>query len=94
MGNEKFIKWLDNNGGGQASSYTFEDNPFKYEVISKSKVQPGDILVYSGHVEIYAGKQGSSIKVYNAGSTGAIQTDGVTNSSRGLGKTTIILRAN
>ena len=80
--------------GGQASSYTFEDNPWKFDVIDKSKVQPGDILVYSGHVEIYAGKQGSTIKVYNAGSTGAIQTDGVTNSSRGLSKTTIILRAN
>lgn len=92
MNDSKFLNWLKKNGGGQATSYTFEDNPFGYKVIKQKDVKPGDILVYSGHVEIYAGKEDGQIKVYNAGSNGAIKASGITNASRSISATTKILR--
>lgn len=55
-------------GMGQWTSYTFEDNPEGWQVIRNiQNAQAGDILAYSGHVEIYAGKManGSYPKVYN-----------------------------
>lgn len=38
-------------------------------ITDESQLKPGDILSYSGHVEIYAGDG----KVYNAGSGSAIR---------------------
>ena len=38
-------------------------------ITNQSEFQPGDILVYSGHIEIYAGNG----TVYNAGSGSAIR---------------------
>lgn len=61
--------------GGQKPSSTFNSNPWGWEVISKDKAKAGDILIYSGHVEIYAGKENY---VYNTGSNKAINSAGTT----------------
>lgn len=55
-------------------------------------LQPGDIIAMNGHVEIYAGDVNGTHKVYNAGSTSAIQEPGITNSSHS--SYTIIWRPN
>ena len=66
-----------------------------WEVISKDKVEPGDILCYSGHVEIYAGNG----RVYNMGSNNAINSEGTSElpessgTDKGPNNATKILRA-
>ena len=73
----------------QWSSSSFMSNPYGWEEISKESVQPGDILVYSGHVEIYAGTDdyGNTL-VYNCGgddSIGATGTNGLEEASGASG---------
>lgn len=46
-------------------------NPMGFKEVSASEVQPGDILVRSGHTEIYAGNN----RTFNAGSTNAIRSE-------------------
>ena len=55
--------------GHQHRSADFATNPYNWEKISKENLQAGDILVYSGHVEIYAGNG----KYYNCGGPESIQ---------------------
>lgn len=55
--------------GPQHTSATFAKNPYNWEKISKENLQAGDILVYSGHVEIYAGNG----KYYNCGGPKSIE---------------------
>lgn len=55
--------------GHQHTSRDFLKNDMKWETVKEKDLQPGDILAYSGHVEIYAGNG----KIYNAGSTKAIR---------------------
>lgn len=49
--------------GWQKTASYFERNPMNWEKVTKDKLQPGDILVYTGHVQIYAGDG----KYYNCG---------------------------
>lgn len=57
--------------GHQHTSSEFYNNTMKWQTVKEKDLQPGDILAYNGHVEIYAG----SGKIYNAGSTSAIKKD-------------------
>ena len=83
--------------GGQKTSSTFASNPWGWEVVSKNNAKAGDILVYSGHVEIYTGKGNL---VYNMGSNNAINSAGTSDlpessdsgSSHGVANTIKILR--
>ena len=42
-----------------------------FEEVSLSELQPGDIVVRSGHTEIYAGDN----RTFNCGSTNAIRSE-------------------
>lgn len=55
--------------GPQHSSSTFNSNTMKWKSVKESELKAGDILVYSGHVEIYAGNN----QIYNAGSNRALR---------------------
>lgn len=56
--------------GYQKTSSYFLKNPMNWEKITSiDKLQPGDILVYTGHVQIYAGDG----KYYNCGGDKSIQ---------------------
>lgn len=57
--------------GAQKSSSYFLSNSMKWQEVKESELQGGDILAYSGHVEIYAGNN----QIYNAGSDRAIQRE-------------------
>ena len=56
----------------QWNSGEFYSNPKNWQVVSTDDMQPGDILCYDGHVEIYAGNN----RVYGCGWDGAIQDIG------------------
>lgn len=96
-----YVSWVLYNagykefGGWQQTDSTFYANSWGFKQVKKSEVKPGDILVYTGyaaHVEIYAGMEGSTTKVYNAGSNNAIKQSGATPSGYGVSKATKILR--
>lgn len=56
--------------GHQHTSGVFATNPYNWEKIYKKEdLQPGDIIVYSGHVEIYAGDG----KYFNCGGKDSIE---------------------
>jgi len=84
----------------QWNSSTFASNPLGWQIVSVSDAQPGDILVYSGHVEIVAenNPNSNSFRVYNCGSNNAIKATGTpelpesSNSGRGKTTTLVILR--
>ncbi len=44
------------------------------EAVSQENVEAGDIVLFSGHAQIYGGNEGGSDVWYNAGSTAAIST--------------------
>ena len=58
--------------GDQHRSSDFAKNPYNWEKISKENLQAGDIMVYRGHVQIYAGNR----KYYSCGSPDSIKIDG------------------
>lgn len=58
--------------GAQHRSSAFATNPYNWEKISKENLQAGDIMVYRGHVQIYAGNR----KYYSCGSDDSIKIDG------------------
>ena len=66
--------------------------------VNLSKAKPGDILVSPGHVEFFNSYSLNSngtvtLKVYNCGSTSAIQAPGITTSAtRNISDITYILR--
>ena len=60
----------------QWSSSTFASNPKGWQQVSYEDAVPGDILVYSGHVEILAEKSGDQFRVYNCGSNASINAAG------------------
>lgn len=84
--------------GHQKTSGVFYSNPWGWEEISVSQAQPGDILVYSGHVEIVAGEGSDRFRVYNCGGNESIKAEGTSdlpessNSEYSKGKITKILR--
>lgn len=57
--------------GYQKTSSYFKMNPMNWEKISKENLQAGDILVYEGHVQIYAGDG----KYYNCGGKDSIENE-------------------
>ncbi len=58
--------------GYQKTSSVFLDNPWGWEKIKNTEdLQPGDILCYSGHVQIYAGDG----KIFNCGGNESIQAE-------------------
>lgn len=100
----KSKNWTEMMKIGRKSSHYFngigknlkkgKTNSFFTLVPSIVQAQPGDILCYNGHVEIYAGgSSGSKPKVYNCGSTSAIRSSSlITTSSKSKSKLTYILR--
>ena len=65
-------------GMPQWNSGKFATNPLGWQEVSANDAQPGDIVVYSGHVEIIAKNDPSStqFRVYNCGSNNSINADG------------------
>ena len=81
------------NGMGQGGSSTFYKNPYGWEEVSTENAQPGDILVYSGHVEILADIGTDRFIVYNCGGNSSIKAAGSANlpeSSTGRNKTSVL----
>jgi len=63
--------------GYQQTSVTFNNNSWGWEEISLSEAQPGDIVTYSGHVEIIAEVTSSDhLRVYNCGGNNSISAVG------------------
>lgn len=67
-----FVSWVlyeagyDGFKGYQKTSSTFNANKWGWQKIPTSQAQPGDILCYSGHVEIVAASGGGNkFRVYN-----------------------------
>ena len=62
----------------QWTSSKFANNPLGWETISAKDAQSGDIVVYSGHVEIIAenDQNSNTFRVYNCGSDNAIKSKG------------------
>jgi len=72
-----FVSWVlyeagfSQFAGYQKTSSYFAKNPMNWEKIAKENLQAGDILVYTGHVQIYAGDG----KYYNCGGDKSIQNE-------------------
>lgn len=62
--------------GYQKTSYVFYDNPWGWQEVSVSEAQPGDIVIYDGHVEIVAEDAGDRFVVYNCGGDTSISAEG------------------
>lgn len=61
----------------QWTSSDFTSNAYGWQEVSVEEAQPGDIVTYSGHVEIIAGPgDGSHFLVYNCGGDSSIQAAG------------------
>lgn len=65
-----------NEGMYQWTSSTFNSNPQGWQEISVNDAQPGDILVYSNHVEIVAAVGNDKFIVYNCGGKTSIKAVG------------------
>ncbi len=93
-----YVSWVlcdagyDNFCGYQQNDRTFYANSWKFPEVNKNNLQPGDILIYQGHVEIYAGYSNGILKVYNAGSTASIRIPGITSSGHTISQIVKILR--
>lgn len=82
-------------GMSQWTSVTFKNNPQGWQEVSVNDAQPGDILVYNGHVEIVAANtSGNKFKVYNMGTDSSIGASGTSelpeSSTSGHSKSQII----
>ncbi len=79
-----FVSWVlyeagfSQFAGYQKTSSYFASNPMNWEKVTKENLQPGDIMVFSGHVQIYAGN-GS---YYNCGSNGSIRAQAPSGNGR------------
>ena len=60
----------------QWTSRAFNGNPQGWQVVSVDQAQPGDILVYNGHVEIVAATGSDRFIVYNCGGNSSIRAAG------------------
>lgn len=66
------------NGMYQWTSISFQSNPQGWQEVSVQDAQPGDILVYSRHVEIVAANTNDSkFIVYNCGGNSSIGATGI-----------------
>lgn len=69
-----YVSWVISEYTGKKQLYSASNllnNPMGFKEVSLSSLQPGDIVVRSGHTEIYAGN-GKSL---NCGSTNAIRSE-------------------
>lgn len=64
--------------GYQKTSSVFTSNLWGWQEVSVSEAQPGDIVTYSGHVEIIAADEGDRFRVYNCGGNSSIMSAGTT----------------
>lgn len=81
-----YVTWVLVNAGvpgfvegmHQQSSAVFRSNPWAFQEVRMDQAQPGDIAVYSGHVEIIAANDLGSQKfrVYNCGGNASISAAG------------------
>lgn len=55
--------------GDQKTSSWFAQNPMNWEKVSRNNLQAGDIMVFTGHVQIYAGDG----KYFNCGGNDSIR---------------------
>lgn len=80
--------------GPQMNSAAFKSNPWGWQTIgSIASAMPGDILVYNGHVEIYAGQvSGYKAIVYNCGGPSSVRSSAPSTSGHTIGKIVKILR--
>lgn len=78
----------------QWTSSSFNCNPYGWQEIPVNEAQPGDILVYSGHVEIVAATGADRFIVYNCGGNSSIMAAGTSelpeSSTSGRSKSSII----
>ncbi len=79
-------------GGHQQTDRTFYSNSWKFKEVKIQDAKPGDILIYSGHVEIFSSYTNKTLKVLNAGSNNSIRVSGVTTSYYNIGQIRKILR--
>lgn len=79
--------------GYQKTSSVFNSNPWGWQTVSIENARAGDILVYAGHVEIYAGetKNGRAV-VYNCGGNWSISHPAPSTSGHPVGTIKKILR--
>lgn len=69
-----YVSWVITQYTGRTQLYSsvqILNNAMGFEEVSLSELQPGDIVVRSGHVEIYAGDN----RTFNCGSTNAIRSE-------------------
>lgn len=69
-----YVSWVITQYTGRMQLYSsvqILNNAMGFEEVSLSELQPGDIVVRSGHVEIYAGDN----RTFNCGSTKAIRAE-------------------
>lgn len=78
-----YVSWVlycagdDSFKGHQETAFTGNYQKHKLKEVKLSDVQPGDVLVEDGHVELAAEvKNGEITRVYNCGWDGAIQSEG------------------
>lgn len=76
-----YVSWVlycagyDSFAGHQETN--FRTNHHGFATVPSNQIQPGDILVYPGHVEIAAQvENGKVVRVYNCGSNGSISSAG------------------
>ena len=81
-----FVSWVlyeagftEFSGYQKTSSY-FRKNPMNWQKVSKENLQAGDILVYTGHVEIYAGDG----NYYNCGGNKSIEAVAPSKMGKGI----------
>ena len=99
-----YVTWVLLNAGYRSSRFsegmyqwtssTFNSNPEGWEQISSiNNAKAGDILVYNGHVEIYAGAvTNGKARVYNCGGNASIQAQETGTSGHTVNQITKILR--
>lgn len=87
-----FVSWVlyecgySQFGGRQKTSSYFASNPMNWKKVSKHDLQAGDIMVFAGHVQIYAGNG----QYYNCGSNSSIKTSAPSTSGRSINDGTFL----
>ncbi len=87
-----FVSWVlyesgySQFAGDQKNSSYFASNPMNWQKISRDNLQAGDIMVFSGHVQIYAGGN----QYYNCGGNSSIRTPAPSSSGTSINSGTFL----